>query len=82
MREVFFASVALKGYMSPDNLKHLSNMMLAQLYQDYAGAVALIELLEADAELPKFYLPTLRFYKSAVYGLREETINEALSAIA
>jgi hypothetical protein len=60
--------------MSPDNLKHLSNMMLAQLYHDYAGAVAMVEHLESDADLPKFYLPTLRFYKSVVYGLREETI--------
>jgi len=49
-------------------------MMLAQLYHDYAGAVAMVEHLESDADLPKFYLPTLRFYKSVVYGLREETI--------
>lgn len=82
LRELFFASVAFKGYMSPDNLKHLSNMMLAQLYFDYPAAVALLEHLSDDPDLPKFYLPTLRFYKSLVYGIRDETAALALEAIA
>jgi len=73
MREIFFSNVALKGYMSADNLKHLSNMMLAHLYHNYPGATVLVQHLEGDPDLPKFYLPTLRFYKSVVYGLRNET---------
>jgi hypothetical protein len=68
--------------MSPDNLKHLSNLLLAQIYMDHNAALALIEHLRDDKDLPKFYLPTLKFYESIVYSLRNDTIDKALVAIS
>lgn len=68
--------------MSPDNLKHLSNAMLGHIYQNPQKGTVLVEHLKEDGEIPKFYLPTIGFYASVLYSLRDDTIYKSLEEMA
>ena len=78
LKDIFFHNLALKGYMSPDNIKHLSNALLSMVYGNRMMARVLIDHLLEDPELPKFFLPTIRFYNSLLLSLEVETTGKAL----
>lgn len=82
LRNIYFSNIAYKGYMSPDNLKHLSNAMLGHIYHDTEKGKIFIEHLKENGEIPKFYLPTMGFYASVIYSLSDDTIYKSLEEMA